>query len=262
MAAIAEGGRRLREGKRRTPPLISIITVVFRARQDLPAILKSVLRLKDDNTELIIIDGGSEDGTLELLREHDSEIDYWISEPDHGIYDAMNKGVAAAHGVFLLHLNAGDRLLYLPVSELKTAEAKGIDIAAFRVSIDEKYEFRPSCDVRLRFNNTLHHQGTFYRKEIFPVYDLKYKVYADFDVNQRLVHRRARVQVFDAVVALHFTDGVSSTYRAATVAEFFRVIATNQGRSHVPVAWILCKWRGLLSRVDRAFPRRLTRNKA
>ena len=57
--------------------------------------------------ELIVIDGGSEDGTVEVLRQWDDKIDYWFSETDSGIYDAMNKGIAAAHGEYVLHLNAG-----------------------------------------------------------------------------------------------------------------------------------------------------------
>lgn len=252
MVRRLEGGRRIREGRRENAPLISIITVVFRARQDLPALLESIVQLKDDNTELIVIDGGSDDGTRELLREHESEIDYWISEPDEGIYDAMNKGIAEAQGTFLLHLNAGDRLLYVPVEELKAARKNQTDVAAFRVLLDSVREFRPSSGTILKFNNTLHHQGTFFRRESLPAYDLQYKVFADFDANQRLAKSRAKIEIFDQVVALHSTDGVSSTYSKATISEFFRVIANNQGWHCVPIAWILCKWRGLCSRLERA----------
>jgi glycosyltransferase involved in cell wall biosynthesis len=86
----------------RHSPLLSIITVVFRARRDLPDLIDSVLRVKDETTEFIVIDGGSDDGTRELLCQYGSAIDYWVSEPDKGIYDAMNKGIAAAQGTFML----------------------------------------------------------------------------------------------------------------------------------------------------------------
>jgi len=232
-------------------PLLSIITVVFRARQELPAIIENVLRHKDEKTEFIVIDGGSEDGTRELLSQYDSVIDYWVSEPDKGIYDAMNKGVAAARGMFIFHLNAGDRILHIPTRELEAAALRGVDAAAFRVSVDGKREFLPSNGLGLRLNNTLHHQGTYYRREGLPIYDIKYRVFADFDVNQRLALRGARIEVFDQVVALHTSGGASDVASHSNISEFFHVIAKNFGRSHLPFAWLLCKWRGMVSRLTR-----------
>jgi glycosyltransferase involved in cell wall biosynthesis len=245
-----DGGSRL-SGPDKAPPLVSIITVVFRARNELLYLIDSVLRLKNENTEFIVIDGGSEDGTRELLHKYDSEIDYWVSESDRGIYDAMNKGIAAARGKFIFHLNAGDRLLYIPIPELKAASDHSADAAAFRVLITGRGEFLPSYTFSLRFNNTLHHQGTFFRRQSLPVYDTKYKVFADFDVNQKLALRGARVDIFDSVVASHATNGVSDIPSKATNAEFFRIIANNYGITHVPIAWVLCKWRGLISRLSR-----------
>jgi glycosyltransferase involved in cell wall biosynthesis len=227
-------------------PLVSIIIVVFEAISDLPNVIESILQHKDDDLELIIIDGGSRDGTVEYLRAHESQIDYWISEKDSGIYDAMNKGISNAQGVYLLHLNAGDRLLRFPKAELQRANADGVDIAAFRVSIDGKQEFHPSSGIGLRFTNTLHHQGTFFRRERFLTYDLRYRVFADFDVNQKLALSGARMKVFDSVVALHANDGISNRDSEAIEAEFFSVIQENYGRWAILPAWIVRKWHGLL----------------
>ena len=245
-----EGGRHL---QKRSPsnPVVSIITVVFRARRDLRCLIENVLRLKNEQVEFIVIDGGSEDGTSELLCEYGPNIDYWVSEPDHGIYDAMNKGIAASRGTWILHLNAGDQLLSIPITDLEAATTSAIDVAAFRVLIDGSREFRPSYGIGLRFNNTLHHQGTFYRKEMLPTYDTGYKIFADFDVNQRLALRGARVKIFDKAVSIHMTDGVSNVSTRAAVSEFFDVIAKNYGWSYLAIAWLLCKWRGLESRLDR-----------
>lgn len=230
-------------------PLVSIITVVFNARSSLPELLESVLKQKNPHIELIIVDGGSKDGTVEFLQQHNSSIEYWLSEPDRGIYDAMNKAIAHARGTFLLHLNAGDKLLKIPVEELQIAKEEGLDIVAFRVSLDGRSEFRPSYSLALRFSNTLHHQGTFFRREIFPAYDIAYKIFGDFDVNQRLLRAGARARIFDTVVALHATDGVSDIPTAAAIAEFFKVIAKNYGRQSLPAAWTMCKWRGLMARL-------------
>jgi glycosyltransferase involved in cell wall biosynthesis len=249
MTLRAEADIRQRKAPRAIKPLVSILTVVFRAREELPALIESVARLKTDKVEFIVIDGGSKDGTCELLSQYDSVIDYWVSEPDKGIYDAMNKGIAAAQGTFLFHLNAGDRLLHIPVRELEAAASRGTDIVAFRVSIDGKQEFRPAQGFVLRLKNTLHHQGTFYRREDFPVYDVGYRVFADFDANQRLARRGARIEIFDQVVASHMGGGLSDVHTKANVSEFFQIIRKNYGWTHLPPAWSICKWRGLKTRL-------------
>lgn len=246
---------RVEDHRRRTlplavKPLISIITVVFHAREDLPGLIESVARLKTDNVEFIVIDGGSEDGTCELLSQYDSVIDYWASEPDKGVYDAMNKGIAVAQGIFLFHLNAGDRLLHIPFRELEAAASNNTDVMAFRVSIDGKKEFRPRHGIALRLKNTLHHQGTFYRREGFPSYDVNYRVFADFDTNQRLARNDARIEIFDQVVACHQGGGLSDAHTKANVNEFFQVIKRNYGWTHLPPAWLICKWQGLKTRLS------------
>jgi len=73
-------------------PLITVITVVLNRRDDLETTIRSVLDQTYDNIEYIVIDGGSSDGTLEVIRKYSRDIDRWVSEPDSGIYDAMNKG--------------------------------------------------------------------------------------------------------------------------------------------------------------------------
>ena len=89
-------------------PLVSIITVVFNAHSFLPEFLESVLKSKNPHIELIIVDGGSKDGTVEFLQQHNSSIEYWLSEPDSGIYDAMNQSIAHASGDLLCFMNSGD----------------------------------------------------------------------------------------------------------------------------------------------------------
>lgn len=234
-----EGGRRFRGDVRNKKPLISIITVVFQDKGELKNILNNVFEFDTSEFELIVIDGGSRDGTVELLRQWDEKIDYWLSEQDAGIYDAMNKGISAARGEYILHLNAGDRLIYLPVQELKSAFMEQIDVAAFRVSIHGEREFIPSSGRLLRFRNTLHHQGTFYRSGISPQYDLRYKVLADFDLNQRLALRGAKIKSFANIVALHAAGGISGSRLAHS--ENLRIASKNHGWAYWVGAWVLSK---------------------
>jgi len=89
-------------------PLISIVTVVYNGKRHLEQTINSVLDQSYDNVEYIIIDGASTDGTLDIIKKFNDQIDYWISEPDNGIFDAMNKGLKCASGNFIGFINADD----------------------------------------------------------------------------------------------------------------------------------------------------------
>lgn len=89
-------------------PKISVITVVFNSVDFIEETINSVLKLAYLNIEYIIIDGGSNDGTVEIIKRYDGYINYWITERDNGIYDAMNKGISIATGDWLVFLNSGD----------------------------------------------------------------------------------------------------------------------------------------------------------
>lgn len=228
-------------------PLVSIIIVVYNDLQELQAVLDSIFSLTCPDVEVIVIDGGSSDGTAAFLGSLSSRLAYWVSEPDKGIYDAMNKGITAAKGTYLIHLNAGDRLLKLPLDKLREANQSGIDVAAFRVSLDGKKSFIPQTGWPLSLNNTWHHQGTFYRRTSFPGYDTTYRIFADFDVNQRLLRRRARVQLYPEIIAAHSTAGASHAHGSD---EVFRIVRKNFGAIRSAGTWLQFKWRGLRTRLE------------
>jgi len=244
---IAEGGRRLAVGARVNPPLVSIITVVFNAAPELGSVVESVLALASPETEFIIIDGGSRDGTLELLRKWDLQVDYWVSGPDAGIYDAMNKGIAAAEGIYVLHLNAGDRLLCLPTECLRSCAQENVDVATFRVTIDGQEVFVPKVGLALKLSNTWHHQGTFYRRDVHPGYVSAYKIFGDMHVNQRLLKAGRSVKIFDTVVADHRNNGISNSGQGSH--ELYRSIQANFGSIYLVPAFFRFKYLGLCNRV-------------
>jgi glycosyltransferase involved in cell wall biosynthesis len=238
-----EGGRRLREGTRSVPPLVSIIVVVFRAAQDLSPLLESILARRGDDSELIVIDGGSDDGTLDVIRRFEDSIDYWISEPDRGIYDAMNKGIAAATGEYVVHLNAGDRLKRIPRESLLRCRDNGVDVACFAVDTPNCGEFRPRTGFILRIMNVWHHQGTFYRRQSHPGYDTRYRVFSDFDCNQKMLKTNKSVALFPQVVAEQSTVGISGS--GVAEREWYRIIRTNFGMPYVVLGFfyrdVVCK---------------------
>lgn len=104
-----EGGRRTR-GESGPPPRISVLTVVRNGEATLAQTLASVLDQPNDGIEYIVIDGASTDGTVDILRAHDDRLAYWSSEPDRGIYDAMNKALTAARGDWVVFLGADDQM--------------------------------------------------------------------------------------------------------------------------------------------------------
>ncbi len=91
-------------------PLVSVITVVLNGEGSLSHTIDSVLEQTFQNREYIIVDGGSTDATLDILRGYGVQVDYWVSEPDHGVYDAMNKAIGLSRGTWLIFINAGDML--------------------------------------------------------------------------------------------------------------------------------------------------------
>ena len=111
---MSEGGLRIKgsfKNDQDNKPLISVITIVFNDEKSIEETVSSVLSQAYSNLEYIIIDGGSTDNTLNIIKEYESSIDYWISEKDSGIYDAMNKGCSLAYGSGIIFLNSGDKFV-------------------------------------------------------------------------------------------------------------------------------------------------------
>jgi glycosyltransferase involved in cell wall biosynthesis len=244
-----EGGRRTQGEALDRKPLVSIITVVFRDKKELENILTNLFEFDTSAFELIVIDGGSNDGTVELLQQWDDKIAYWLSEPDSGIYDAMNKGISAAHGEYILHLNAGDRLTHLPRVALAQCLTEGVDVASFPVLMDQGEMFRPKTGFRLRIDNTWHHQGTFYFRARHLGYNAQYRVFGDLDLNQRMLKNGRIVRLFDQVVSHHLNNGISMS--RADFHEVYKSIRDNFGTPYVAVAFLWFKYKGMRQRGKR-----------
>ncbi len=113
MEETLKGGQRLggqSPVKKAGLQVVSVITVVYNGLSLIEKTINSILSQTWPNIEYIVIDGGSTDGTVEILRLYNDHISYWISEPDKGIYDAMNKGLSAATGDYVWFMNAGDQI--------------------------------------------------------------------------------------------------------------------------------------------------------
>ena len=220
-------------------PLISIITVCFNSGEHIETTIKNVLGQSYPNIEYIVIDGGSTDNTVNILNKYSSKIKYWISEPDKGIYDAMNKGWAqASPQSYILYLGAGDTILNLcDINKLATA-----DVLVGTVKIGDKYSFTPKPDFRLLIGNTLHHQAMLVKKSVHPSppFNLKYKIYSDFDFNQRLLKAGYKFIIDDTFVGYALEGGVSAQFNKQ---EMLSIIKSNYGIFYKLLATIYYKLR-------------------
>lgn len=211
--------------------LLTVITVCFESKHLLAETINNVAAFKSGQISYIVIDGGSTDGTTELLAQNSRVVDRWISEPDSGIYDAMNKGWALADpDSRILFLGAGDRILSLPDSLERYSAG---DVIYGDVMIGER-RFHSVTDYRFRFSNTVHHQALMIPKCLHPdpPFDLEFKVYADYDFNLRLLKMGARYLFDPALIGYAEPGGVSAVKRHH---EIFVVVKKNIG-----LTWALC----------------------
>jgi glycosyltransferase involved in cell wall biosynthesis len=153
----------------------SIITVNFNNKEGLRKTIESVIHQTFRDFEFIIIDGGSTDGSVDVLKEYDSQINYWVSEPDGGIYNAMNKGVAHAHGDYCIFMNSGDCFYNQTVLEQVNAVNPIENIVVGKVAIDNQDNIisPPPQGVLTMYHlysGSVPHQGSFIKTELLRKY--------------------------------------------------------------------------------------------
>lgn len=203
-------------------PLISVVTVSYNAVSTIEQTIISVLNQMYSNIEYIIIDGGSTDGTIDIIKRYDDKITYWQSEPDKGIYDAMNKGIQKANGEWINFMNAGDMFSSTMILQ-QMADTLKSGIRILRGNIIRIYpKFRvKSVGVTVQepglmdmFDNTFHHQACLIQVSLFRefgLYSTDYKLCSDwkffFDC---VVLHNIKSQYVDLTVAHFKMDGTST----------------------------------------------------
>ncbi len=224
-ARQGEGGLRTRgyfKQNQSDMPLITVITVVFNGEEFLEKTIQSVINQTYDNVEFIIIDGGSNDSTLEIIRKYEYAINYWVSEKDNGIYDAMNKGVTLSSGSWLNFMNAGDQF----VDSHKIAEIvrslvdfEGIFSAKVEIvnsegaSLGYCHPNKP-CEPQLILKeNCIAHQSAFTSISVFRkigFFKNSYKIHGDYDFWIRAYVSNIPYKFQNTVVSYFVNNGVSS----------------------------------------------------
>jgi glycosyltransferase involved in cell wall biosynthesis len=198
-------------------PLVSVITVVFNGAKHLEEAIVAVASQTYPNIEHIVIDGGSTDGTVDILRQYDDKIGYWMSEPDEGLYDAMNKGVALVEDPesYILFANADDSLYAPDAISRAMLLGQGADLVYGKMVLsDEQISGVIGREVQLEdlAMQTLCHPATFVRKKVFDrvgEFDTSYKIAADYDHIVRCFTAPVSTQFVDVIVARMRMGGLS-----------------------------------------------------
>lgn len=195
---------------------LSIITINYNNKDGLQRTIDSVICQTWRNFEWIIIDGGSTDGSKDLIEQNNQYLSYWCSEKDKGVYNAMNKGISHASGEYLLFLNSGDALYDKNVLKKVDNTHSNADIITGQVARMDNNQllrhYRSSLFLQL-YLDTLNHQGTFIRKCLFNdnLYDENLKIVSDWKFwIDAIISKNASVDVLDVIVARQDVSGISS----------------------------------------------------
>ena len=224
-------------------PKFSIITVTYNAGKVLEDTIQSVITQTYKNVEYIIVDGKSTDGTMDIVNRYRENIHTIVSEPDKGLYDAMNKGIALATGDYLCFLNAGDELheddtLQLIVHSLNGEKELPDVIYGETAIVDEKGHFlrmrRLSTPEHLTWKSFQHgmlvcHQAFMPRRDLAVKYNLKYRFSADFDWCIRIMKKSRVLHNTHLTIIDYLNEGMTTRNHKASLKERFHIMCHHYG---------------------------------
>lgn len=206
---------------------LSIITINYNNLPGLKRTYESVVSQTYKAIEWIVIDGGSTDGSKEFIEKHQEHFNYWCSEPDKGIYNAMNKGICQAHGEYLQFLNSGDNLVDNKVIEDFHNLSCNEDIISGDIILDnDPNEIRcnpdeTALDLDVFLNGSVTHPPTFIKKELFVqygMYDEHLKIVSDWKfLLNALIFNNCSYRHWRRVVANFYTDGICSSLESRQI---------------------------------------------
>lgn len=240
-------------------PLISIITVVYNGEEFLEETILSVINQSYKNIEYIIIDGGSTDGTINIIKKYEDKITYWVSEKDKGISDAFNKGIRVAKGEYLNFQGDGDGFYSKDALEkvfknINSKEDMFVSARIQRIDKDGNELYRSKYiqyfkKNSLLFRMSLPHQGLFTHKNYFKQYglfDVNNIFCMDYDHLLRAYHKFPKVITKDIVAAKWRDDGLGNGRTLEIYKEYDKIKRDNNIASNITLSfikyWILLKY--------------------
>lgn len=214
---------------------ISIVTVVFNSVQNLEKTILSVINQTYDQIEYIIIDGVSTDGTVDIITKYSNKITHWISEPDNGLYDAMNKGIKLVTGNYVLFLNSNDTLYTIDtikeVASLITKDLNNNPTVVYGNVVCQldygKVLKKPQNLDMIKKKMIFSHQATFILKEVLlkNPFDINYKFIADYHQLQTLYLSNYKFRYLDYPISLvTMEEGLTYSNFIQSINEHFDLL--------------------------------------
>ncbi len=235
------------------PKKVSVITVVYNAVDLLEKTIVNILSQTYQHIEYIIIDGGSTDGSRQIIEKYADQIDKWVSEPDHGLYDAMNKGLKAATGEWVWFINAGDQI-YSDDTTARIFEDFGTDADIYygdTMLVDDEFKeiglrrLRPPEKLTWKsFQNGMLvcHQSIIVSRVLADQYDSRYPHSADFDWVIKALKKSEKVINTKMLMSAFLDGGQSKKTIKPSLLERFNSMRTHYGLipsliRHIPIAF-------------------------
>src|ERR1700761_5458365 len=220
-------------------PKLSVITIVYNNVRDIERTMLSVINQTYQNVEYIIVDGLSNDGTLDIIHKYSDKVAKLISEKDEGIYDAMNKGLAASTGDYVVFMNSGDEFYAADTVANVFAVAEDADIyygeteminddgeslGQRRHKAPEKFTWRG-----FKFGMSISHQAIYVRRSLTEPYDRRYQLSADIDWIIRAAKKAKKIVNVHQYVAKYLVGGMSKTKHRQSLMERFDIMKRYYG---------------------------------
>ncbi len=225
-------------------PLISIITVTYNADAVLEPTIQSILHQSFTDYEYIIIDGQSTDETLAIIRRYAHHLSYWISEPDQGLYDAMNKGLRVARGKYMWFMNAGDKIYDADTlknlfetcpenADVYYGDALFFDAAGHESGLRSEVTPHALPPVltwkHFRYGMVVCHQSFIVRRSLAPLYDLSHRYSADVDWEIRCLKVAREVVYTQATLSRYLMGGFSRKNHSNSLKDRYLVLQNHFG---------------------------------
>lgn len=220
-------------------PKLSVITIVYNNVKDIERTMLSVLNQTYTNIEYILIDGSSTDGTKDIIDKYKDRLAQFISEPDKGIYDAMNKGLALATGDYVLFMNSGDEIYdhetvehvfsSAPSGDIYYGETEMFDenwksLGQRRHSAPEHFDWHS-----FKYGMNVSHQAIYIKRSLTEPYDLKYKYSSDIDWIIKAAKKSSNVVNTHTYVAKYLVGGMSKQKHLESLKERFKILSHYYG---------------------------------
>jgi glycosyltransferase involved in cell wall biosynthesis len=235
-------------------PKLSVITIVYNNVKDIERTMLSILNQTYSNIEYIVIDGASNDGTLEVIKQYENRIAKLISEKDKGIYDAMNKGLALATGDYVLFMNSGDEIYEMETVEKIFATAPNADIYYGETEMyDENWNSlgrrRHQAPEHFtwesfKYGMSISHQAIYIKRSLAEPYNLQYKYSADIDWIIKIAKKASSIVNTHLYVAKYLVGGMSKKKHRESLKERFQIFSHYYGLvsniiNHIVIAFNL-----------------------